>query len=286
MSDDISDEAIDKLIHLQLIVEIEKLKEANASLRQQLGQKQTSSAGKTVSVLIVTEIGSELEDEMHALIAKSSTLAQSTIEFIRHPADDLHPGGKAHDVLTSAEVLLCSPGPVLPLLPHANALRWMQATWAGVNAIFDNTTKRDYVCTRLAGVFGEQMAEYILGYVLNVEKHMVLASQQQANKEWVKDAWHSEAQNRKLSQLTLGLMGLGSIGSEVAKAAKAMGMRVVGFKRDRSVSIPYVDELLDLPELLQTADYVANILPSTAHTRGLLDKVSCSCSTRNITRTQ
>jgi phosphoglycerate dehydrogenase-like enzyme len=256
-----------------LLDEIDKLRAENVSLEQQLVQTQTGSDGKEISVLIVTGIGSELEAELNALIAKSQVVVEGQIKFIRHSQEDLAPGGKAHEILTSTEVMLCSPGPVVPLLDHMKALRWMQATWAGVNVLFDKTTKRDYTCTRLADVFGDLMAEYIIGYVLNIEKHMTLALRQQANKEWKTEAWHSEAQNRKLSQLTIGLMGLGSIGAVVAKAAKAMGMRVVGFKRDRSVTVPHVDELLDLPDLFKTADYIANILPSTPHTHGLLDKV-------------
>lgn len=108
-------------------------------------------------------------------------------------------------------MLLADPGAVVSVVDDAAKLRWMQSTWAGVNVLFSNTTKRDYVCTRVAGIFGMPtigqcaatesrrlasnarrpwfvgmtgplMAEYVLGYILLLERKLLLAKSQQEAK--------------------------------------------------------------------------------------------------------
>ena len=63
-------------------------------------------------------------------------------------------GGDARHELLDATVLLADPGAVVSLVDDAAKLEWMQSTWAGVNVLFSSTSKRDYVCTRVAGIFG------------------------------------------------------------------------------------------------------------------------------------
>ena len=98
---------------------------------------------------------------------------------------------------------------MVSIIDDAAKLQWMQSTWAGVNALFSDTSKRDYVCTRVAGIFGAAiistprqwshnhtvprracccaltgplMAEYVLGYVLLLERKLLLAKSQQEKK--------------------------------------------------------------------------------------------------------
>ena len=118
-------------------------------------------------------------------------------------------GGAARQDLLNAQVLLADPGAVVSIIDDAAKLQWMQSTWAGVNALFSDTSKRDYVCTRVAGIFGAAiissprqwshnhtvprhvcccaltgplMAEYVLGYVLLLERKLLLAKSQQEKK--------------------------------------------------------------------------------------------------------
>lgn len=78
---------------------------------------------------------------------------------------------------------------------------------------------------------------------------------------------------RYLSSLTLSILGCGDIGCCIAKAAKAFGMRTIGFgKTDRDESIDGIDEYTtNLKYALQSADYIVSVLPSTPDTRGLLN---------------
>ena len=73
--------------------------------------------------------------------------------------------------------------------------------------------------------------------------------------------------------LSLGIMGVGDIGSAIARVAKAFGSRVVGLVRGKSgrENLDAEFTMEDLPSFLSSCDYVVNVLPSTPSTRGLLN---------------
>lgn len=77
-----------------------------------------------------------------------------------------------------------------------------------------------------------------------------------------------------MPKLTVGILGLGDIGQSVAKGCKALGMTVWGVgrkeKSDRQDFVDHYTTLSRLPEVLQSCDYVCNILPSTPATKYLL----------------
>lgn len=79
---------------------------------------------------------------------------------------------------------------------------------------------------------------------------------------------------RLMSQLSIGILGLGDIGKEIARVCKALGMTVWGVaRREKQTKLSYVDyyRTLDfLPEVLQSCDYFCNVLPSTSSTYHLL----------------
>ena len=79
---------------------------------------------------------------------------------------------------------------------------------------------------------------------------------------------------RLMSKISIGILGIGDIGKEVAKACKSLGMTVWGVgrqeKAERPVFVDHYKTLSSLPEVLQSCDYVCNILPSTPTTKYLL----------------
>lgn len=96
----------------------------------------------------------------------------------------------------------------------------------------------------------------------------------QAGNAWLR---HKEvASYRTLSSLSIGIVGLGDIGLEIARICKALGMATKGVTRTArppEERKDFVDEyftMAELPTLLRSSDYVCNVLPSTASTRGLL----------------
>jgi phosphoglycerate dehydrogenase-like enzyme len=139
--------------------------------------------------------------------------------------------------------------------------------WAGVEPLLDPSLRRDYVLTSARGVFGQLMSEYILGYLLAHERRIFYLRDMQINKEWF------DFDTGTLRGKTIGLLGVGSIGAEVARTAKFFGMNVRGYTRGSEASTQ-VDKYYHGDDLLEFAsglDYLVNILPNTPETKKIVD---------------
>jgi phosphoglycerate dehydrogenase-like enzyme len=155
-------------------------------------------------------------------------------------------------------------------LPEAEELRWIQLISAGVPQELCPIAKmRGLVVTNLAGLYGASIAEHAVGMMLVLGRNLHLAMRNQAQGRWERTI------ARTMSDLhgkTLAVIGLGNIGQNIARLARALGMRVVGCRRSPRPT-PYVDRLYgvdDLHAMLGEGDVVAVALPLTARTEGLL----------------
>ena len=154
------------------------------------------------------------------------------------------------------------------LLPTMPRLRWAQAMSAGVEqwlALPDLPARLTLTCAR--GTHTESMPENIIGALFHVAKPYQVAVENQKQSKWV----HTVAQ--PLTGKTLGILGLGAIGQEVARIASALSMRVIGTKR-RTTAMPNVAEVLP-PErtdaVLAQSDFVLLLLPATPETDNFID---------------
>jgi phosphoglycerate dehydrogenase-like enzyme len=156
------------------------------------------------------------------------------------------------------------------LLPSMAALRWTQATWAGVEPLLDPALRRDYILTNARGVFGGLMSEYVFAYLLAHERRIVEKHASQAAGRW------DPKPPGTLRGKTLGLLGVGTIGAALARTAKHFGMRVKGYTRASKES-PDVDRYFhgameDQREAFAAdLDYLVSIMPATKETRHLVD---------------
>ena len=171
------------------------------------------------------------------------------------------------DQLARTEVLMA--GAVSPgVLPSMTKLRWAQAMSAGVDGWFalpDLPKNLTLTCAR--GTHTESMPENIMGGLFYVAKPYSIAVANQKNAKWV----HTVPQ--PLTGKTLGILGLGAIGGEVARMAKAFGMTVIGTKR-RPLAMANVDEIFPADgtkEVLQRTDFVLLLLPGTAETNDFMN---------------
>ncbi len=159
------------------------------------------------------------------------------------------------------------------LLPSLPRLRWVQSIWAGVEPLLDPSLRRDYILTNARGVFGVLMSEYVFGYLLFHERRILLRLQAQQERRWERTITGS------LRGRTIGLLGVGSIGSDLARTAKYFGMHVRGFTRS-SEGCPDVDEYYHgsaLPDFARELDYLVCVLPFTSATHHIVDAALLRC---------
>ena len=172
------------------------------------------------------------------------------------------------DQLAKTEALMAAivPPGLLPAMPK---LRWAQSMTAGVEgwlALPDLPAKLTLTCAR--GTHRESMPENILGALFYVAKPYAAAVDNQKRGQWV----HAVA--RPLNGKTLGILGLGAIGQEVARFASTLGMRVIGTKR-RVAPMPNVAEVLPgsrTDEVLAQSDFVLLLLPATPETDNFINE--------------
>lgn len=152
------------------------------------------------------------------------------------------------------------------LLPRARRLRWVQVMGAGVDRFLDAPFPPNVVLTRVEGIFGPWMAEYTLGWLLWSAQRMETFRLAQRARRW------EPLSPSLLRGRTLGLVGLGSIGQTIARAAGAFSMRVIGMNRSGR-RVPEAERVYRrgvLRELLGESDYVVLAVPLTPETRGLI----------------
>ncbi len=176
---------------------------------------------------------------------------------------------ETHELAVEADALLATYVST-DLLEDAPDLRWIQALSSGVDfldleAIADNGV----ALTNAAGVHAEPIAEQVLGYLLTFERGIHTGIQQQQEGVWQRYS------GGEIRGKTLGIVGLGAIGSRAAEYAQAFGMTVVGTKRDPDAAPEAVDEGYapeGLFEVLGRSDYVLLSCPLTPETRGLVGR--------------
>jgi phosphoglycerate dehydrogenase-like enzyme len=154
------------------------------------------------------------------------------------------------------------------LYRQARRLTWLQAMGAGVEWALDADLPRRVVVTRAPGVFGPWMSEYVLGWCAWVTQHMEDYRAAQRARRW-NDALLPD----RLAGRTLTLVGVGDIGRNIARVARALGMRVLGVSRSgRAVpGVERVYRVSGLHRALGEADFVVVVVPLTRETRGLID---------------
>lgn len=124
-----------------------------------------------------------------------------------------------------AEIILGQPAWLAPYLSRAHNLKWLQSTFAGVEPLMGAEARRDYLLTGVKGIFGSLMREYVFGKLLEIYRHFPRYRAQQNLRRWQPHPYAG------LSGRTLAVVGLGSIGLEIARTGRHFGMRVLGFNR-------------------------------------------------------
>lgn len=197
-------------------------------------------------------------------------------------------GGRwPHDLTTPAEVIYAIHD--VPRPQQAPNLRWVQTHSAGVNHLIDQPIwHSDILITSASGIHTTNMAQYVFAQILAWANRVPrwLAHQQQG--KWASERWNKFVPIELRGQ-TLGIVGYGSIGREVARIAKTFGMKVLASKGnarrldDQDYTIPntgdprgeYADRIYP-PEatrsMVAECDFVVIAAPLTPKTYHLFDE--------------
>jgi glyoxylate/hydroxypyruvate reductase len=155
-------------------------------------------------------------------------------------------------------------------------VRWIHASSAGIGQF---VVRRDYhkrmprtIFTTARGVHATPLAEFCLMAILGFSRGLFLMTSLQARKKWERFA------ATDVRERTLVIYGLGSIGRETARLARAFGMRVIGVKRTVEGETPeehQVDELVAsarFDDVLSRAEFLVLVAPHTNETEGVLGR--------------
>lgn len=159
------------------------------------------------------------------------------------------------------------------LIPQAPNLHWIQLWGAGADWLLQHpeaVVLDRLTITNGSGIHAVPITEHILGLILAFGRNLHQQIRQQSRREWQAPPWD---QLFELPGKTLLLIGVGAIGERTAQLAAALGLRVLGVRRDPTLGATGVtamygpDALLDL---LPQADFVVLTVPLTTETRNLI----------------
>ncbi len=219
------------------------------------------AAGESPRLVFLSSLGAG--EELDELRAASPNL---DIISVRSRRDAMQHAATAHGIdarFVSAEFLEAAP-----------KLVWVQSTSAGVDryiGIGPLVETERIVLTNMRAVHGPTIADHSFAMLLTLTRNMRVHERNQRDGQWgSRDARRGVA----LEGRTMFVVGLGGIGSEIAKRAAGFGMRVIASRRSDRLApghVEYVGTPDELLEMLTEADVVAIALPLTDQTRGLFD---------------
>jgi phosphoglycerate dehydrogenase-like enzyme len=176
-------------------------------------------------------------------------------------------------VIGNADVLVCST--VAPeALQAATHLKLIHSTGAGVDSLLkaagDPIRERRIPVANVGGYMAIGVAEHAMALLLASAKDIVNRSVSMREGEW--DTHNSVL----LAGKTMGIVGLGRIGVEVAKRGRAFGMSVIAIKRDpeseleEGLEVDFLGGFRDLERILRSSDFLVLCAPLTTETRGMI----------------
>lgn len=189
------------------------------------------------------------------------TLSEVNIVVANTPSDSL-------EAISSAEIVIAMQINERQQA-HAEALQWLQTPSSGVDHLdLDWYEEREIIVTNAAGLSAQPMAEQVLAYMLAFERNLLQGFRRQQQ-----GFFKPYSVGETIRGKTVGIIGVGKNGSRIADLAKALGMTVIGTKRNTTNAPDTVDEIFgpdELHEVLSRSDFVVISCSLTDKTRGLV----------------
>lgn len=159
----------------------------------------------------------------------------------------------------------------------ATKLRWIHSPAAAVHQLmFPELIESDVILTNAREVHGPVVAEHVMALIFALAKQIPQAVRLQQEHIWGQEImWKGSPRPREVAGATLGLVGLGSIGREVARRASALGMNVIATRENpqkgRPEGVAQLYPSTEINTLLALSDYVVLAAPTTPATMGLIN---------------
>ncbi len=160
-------------------------------------------------------------------------------------------------------------GVIVERVPEMKDLQWVMSFSAGIDHWQKWGQLPSHVpLTNLPGGSGIPISEYVIGLMLNLAKKFNKLWDQQKEKKFIR------VRGEELYGKTIGIIGLGGIGRQIARRAKAFDMRVIG-SDIMIMDIPHVDEMFlndSVDEVIKQSDFLILSCPETEETRGMMNE--------------
>lgn len=207
----------------------------------------------TTDALLVAESDDEWPDLVIELLDQRLSVAR--INTSENPPSDID--------YSSVRILVGGPSNLVPWISVCPQLQWIQSTWAGVDALSGHIPA-GVVVTPLKNVFGQSMSEFVLGWILALERRILDRAQA--------SVW-DDAPELGVAGKTMGILGTGSIGGAVAKSAQHFGIRCRGLNSDGH-SVDGFETCFKAGDrrFFDDLDFVVSVLPKTTHTENAIDQ--------------
>ncbi len=233
--------------------------------------------------LIPVLVTVEFSPEMLAAFGEVS----SRLDILYHPVEQVE--DVPEDVWAKTEILYT--GSMVPEPAMAPALRWIQTHSAGVDHIIDQpiVQQENIRVTSASGIHVTSMAEYTFAMILFFSRRITALLAYQATAHWPTGDEYGSFGATELRGSTLGIVGYGSVGREIARLGHAFGMKVLASKRDvlhpvdtNSYTLPgtgdpegeFFERLYPseaLATMVRECDFVVVTVPLTDATRSMVD---------------
>jgi len=206
------------------------------------------------------------DDEERSMQMQSAREVVGDVELVQisYPIPD--------DVIRDAEVLLarCTPR----IIREAKNLRWLQDSRHGVDScMVPEILEKQFILTNAQHTSGPPIANHVIALMT-----MITRGLHNFHKTQLQGVWKDRPIDFPMLELdgkTMLVVGLGGVGTEVAKRAHGLGMRVIGVRNSSRSGPDYVEYVglsHEVYELAGRADVIVNALPLTNETRGLFDR--------------
>ncbi|MCA1032660.1 D-2-hydroxyacid dehydrogenase [Bacillus timonensis] len=179
---------------------------------------------------------------------------------------------ECHDDMPKAEVLITLGEDLTPsIIEKAVNLKWIMVLSAGMEKMpFEAIKNKGILVTNARGIHKIPMGEYTISMILQHARNTKKLLELEEKQEWNRRA----VETFELHGKTIGILGAGAIGGEVARLAKAFNMKVLGVNRSGRKA-EHVDEMYTIDKLndvLTQVDFLISVLPSTKETQYLLEE--------------